>query len=118
SGSPLRKVLRSDELRLPRDVVKDLLLVPDMVARGHRVDAVAEDRVGEVAGDGEAGGRALDGDNDEVDPLALDQRGNGAARALAPGLTEDVANEKDAHARREPGSGSGRRVARRAADSR
>ena len=60
------------------------------------VDAVAEDGVGDVAGDAEAGGRVLDVGDDEVDVALLDQRGDGAARDLAPGLAEDVADEKDA----------------------
>ena len=64
------KVRRPQQLRLPRDVVEHFLLVPDVIAGRHHVDAVAEDGVGDVAGDAEAGGGVLDVGDDEVDARA------------------------------------------------
>ena len=90
------EVGRAQQLRLPRDVVEDFLLVPDVIAGGHHVDAVAEDRVGDVAGDAESGGGVLDVGDDEVDGVPLDERGEAAPGDLAPRLAEDVADEQDA----------------------
>src|SRR4051812_44666199 len=59
----------------------------------------------------------LDVRDDEVERLALDECGHGAPRDLAPGLPEDVADEQDAHARRERGCGFPCRVGRRSGAS-
>ena len=73
------------QLRLPRDVVEHFLLVPDVVAGGHHVHAVAEDRIGHVAGDAKAGGGVLDVGDDEVDAVAARPApGSPAARSRAP----------------------------------
>src|SRR5258708_21282836 len=97
AGHPGGEVRRTQQLRLARDVIEDLLLVPDVIPRRHRVDAVAEDGVGDIPGDAEAGGGVLDVGDDEVQRLLFDERGHGAARDLAPRLAEDVADEKDTH---------------------
>ena len=73
------EVRRAKQLRLPSDVVEHFLLVPDVIARRHHVDAVVEDGVGDVAGDAEAGRGVLDVGDHEVDAVALDERGDGAA---------------------------------------
>ena len=97
AGDAGGEVRGSQQSRFARDVLQDLLLVPDVIAGRHDVDAVAEDRVGDVAGHAESRGRILDVGDDEVDVALLDERGDGAPRDLTPGLAEDVANEKDVH---------------------
>ena len=95
-----REVRRAQQLRLPRDVVEDFLLVPDVIAGGHDVDAVPEDGIGNVAGDAEARGRVLDVGDHEVDVALLDERRDGPLRDLASRLAEDVSDEQDAHVSR------------------
>ena len=81
-----REVARPQQLRLARDVVEDFLLVPHMIAGGHHVDAVAEDRVGDVAGHAEAGGGVLDVGDDEVDALAPTSAGMARRAISRPGF--------------------------------
>src|SRR5262249_24945758 len=82
---------------LPRDVIGELFLFPNVVFGKHHNCALAQDRVGDVAGDAATGGRLLDVGNDEVEALALDERGNRAAGDLASRLSENVADEQNAH---------------------
>ena len=110
------EVGRAQELGLPRNVVEDFLLVPDVIARRHHVDAIAEDGVGDVAGHAKSRGGVLDVGDDEIDVALLDERGDGAPRDLASGLAEDVADEQDAHVSRPaPGCGVRGRAALRCA---
>src|SRR5207237_2483210 len=109
------RLVRPQQLRLARNVIQHFFLVPDVIAGRHRIDAVAENRFRDVAGDTEPRRRILDVGNDEVERLTLDQRGHRAARDFAPGFAEDVADEEDAHATREQGCGFPCRVAPRCA---
>jgi hypothetical protein len=95
--SPGGEVGGAKKPRLPRNVVEDLFLVPDVVARRHHVDAVAQDSVGDVSGHAEAGGGVFDVGNHQVDAVLGDQRRDRALGDLAPRLAEDVADEEDLH---------------------
>ena len=79
-------VRRPEQPRLGGDVVERFLLVPDVIARRHHVDAPFEQRVADVARDAEPGGRVLRVRNREIDVVVLDERGavpcaRGRARA-------------------------------------
>ena len=91
------EVCRAEQLRLPRNVFEDLFLVPDMIAGRHHVYAKAQDRLGDVAGDAKAGGRVLDVRNHEIQVVFLNQGRDGPLRDVATWLSEDVADEEDAH---------------------
>ena len=58
---------RPQQARLGADVVERFLLVPDVIARRHHVDAPVEELVADFAGDAEAGRGVLGVGDDEVD---------------------------------------------------
>ena len=68
-----------------------------MVARGHRVDAVAEQRISDVSGHTEPGGAVLDVRDDVVDLPLLDERRKHTAHDFAARLREDISDEEDSH---------------------
>ena len=86
---------RPQQPRLGADVVERFLLVPDVVARGHHVDAPVEQLVADLARDAEAGGGVLGVGDHEVDAVEVDDAGQAAPDQLAPGLADDVADEED-----------------------
>src|SRR5262249_2388811 len=77
------------------DVLDDLLLVPDVIARRHHVGAVVEDVAGDRRRHAEARGGILDVDDREIGLVLLlearQQRGDGTA----PGLAEHVTHAED-----------------------
>ena len=81
-GVPDGKVGRPQEQVLLRDVLDDLLPVPDVVAGGHHVHALLEDGARDLRRDAEAGGGVLDVDDREVDVVLLAQPGQ--ERLAAP----------------------------------
>ena len=92
-----REVRGPQEPRLARQILQHLFLVPDVVARRHDVDAIAEDRIRHVAGDAETRRRVLDVGDDEIESALLDERRNRAPGDLAAGFSKDVADEQDLH---------------------
>ena len=89
-----RVVGRPQQPRLGADVVERFLLVPDVVARGHHVDAAVEQLVADLARDAEAGGRVLGVGDDEVDRVAVDEGRQPVLDQVAPGPADDVADEE------------------------
>ena len=87
-------VRRPQQPRLGADVVERFLLVPDMVARRHHVDAPLEQLIANLARDAEAGGRVLGVRDDEIDPVEVDDARQPVPDELAPGLADDVADEQ------------------------
>ena len=77
---------RPQQPRLGADVVERFLLVPDVIARRHHVDAPVEQLVADLARDAEAGGRVLGVGDDEIDAVVVDERRAArAGRARGPG---------------------------------
>ena len=75
---------RPQQPRLGADVVERFLLVPDVIAGRHHVDAPVEQLVADLARDAEAGGGVLGVGDDEVDAVVVDDAGAGrAGRARA-----------------------------------
>src|SRR5687767_6922063 len=89
-----------DQPRLGREVRIDLLLVPHVIAGGHRGNAVAGEIFGEIRRDAEARGGILDVGDDEVGLMMRDETGQPAANQLAAGTPADVANEQQLHGTR------------------
>ena len=58
---------RAQQARLGADVIERFLLVPDVIARRHHVDAPVEQLIADLARDAEAGRRVLGVGDDEVD---------------------------------------------------
>ena len=92
------QVERADEARLAGNIADQLLLVPDVVARGQHVDPGVEERLADLDRDAETGGGvlAVDDERIELQPLAqfgraLDQ--DGTARS-----PDDIADVEQAHA--------------------
>ena len=69
---------RPQQPRLGADVVERFFLVPDVIARGHDVDAQVEELVADLPRDAEAGGRVLAVGDDEID------RRGGSTRPASP----------------------------------
>ena len=92
-----REVRGPQKPRLAGQILQHLFLVPDVVARRHHVDAIAEDCIRHVAGDAETRRRVLDVGDDEIESALLDERRNRAPGNLAAGLSKDVADEQDLH---------------------
>src|SRR5205823_8465019 len=76
--------------RLRADVVERLLLVPDVIARRHHVDAPFENLVADLARDAEAGRRVLDIRDDDVDCVVFRYRRQAAPHQLAAGPPENI----------------------------
>src|SRR5206468_6701251 len=98
AGRPPRIVERPEETRLPGKVVENLLLVPDMVARGHAVDAAGEDLLAQIRRDAESVRGVLDVRHHEVDPPVPDHAGKLGREDLTSGAAVDVADQGDAQA--------------------
>ena len=92
-----RVVGRPQETRLGSDVVERLLLVPDVIARGHHVDAEVEDLLANLARDTETAGRVLRVGNDEVDLMALDEAGQALTQQITSRFADDIADEEQPH---------------------
>ena len=90
-------VQRAQELGDEVDDAEDLLLVPDVVARGEAVDARVEDLVADLLGDAEAAGRVLDVGDAVVDVVLLEDGGQGLLEDGAPGVAHDVPDQQDVH---------------------
>ena len=70
---------RPQQPRLGADVVERFLLVPDVIARRHHVDAPVEQLIADLARDAEAGGGVLGVGDDEIDAVVVDERRPGRA---------------------------------------
>ena len=79
------------------DVVERFLLVPDVIAGRHHVDAPVEQLVADLARDAEAGRRIFGVGDDEVDGVVVDEGAEALPDELAAGAPDDVADEEDAH---------------------
>src|SRR5439155_2014883 len=85
------------QARLGADVVERLLLVPDVVARGHHADAPVEELIADLARDAEARRRVLHVGDHQIDGVVLDEGAEPTPDELASRPADDVANEEDAH---------------------
>ena len=92
---------RPEQPRLDADVVDRFLLVPDVVARRHHVDAAVEQLLADLARDAESGRRIL-GIRDHADRSAwcATIAANAAPHEFASGPADDVADEEEARSRR------------------
>ena len=83
---------------LDADVADRFLLVPDVIAGRHHVDAVREQVVADLARDAEAAGGVLGVDDHEVDAVPAHNRVEPGAHQIAPGAPDDIADKQDVHA--------------------
>ena len=98
AGRAGRVVGRPQQPRLGADVVERFLLVPDVIARRHHVDAPVEQLVADLAGDAEAGRGVLGVGDDEIDAVVVDERRRApAARARGPGRPTMSPMKSNAH---------------------
>src|SRR6185503_12292599 len=91
---PGRVVRGPEETRLGADVIERFLLVPDVIARGHHLDAPVEQLVPDLAGDPEPRRGVLRVGDDEIDAVVLDEAGEPLPHELAAGTADDVADEQ------------------------
>jgi hypothetical protein len=89
---------RAEQSWLGADVLDHFLLGPDVIARGHHVDARFEKRVADVLRDAETGGRVLRIGDDEIGIQPIDEPPQSLADDFAARLSDDVADEEDLHA--------------------
>ncbi len=94
-GRARGEVGRAEKEVLLSDVLDDLLLVPDVIARGHHVHAVLEEGPRDERGDAEARRRVLHVDDGQVGLVLLAQAREERVHGLAPRLAEDVADTDD-----------------------
>src|SRR6266478_4864189 len=81
-----------------RDVLARFLFVPDVIAGRHHVDAPFEQRLADVTRDTEPIGRVFRVRDDEVDAVMLDETTESPVYEVAPGASDNVADEQDVHA--------------------
>ena len=93
-------VERAEELGNEVDDAQDLLLVPDVVARGEAVDPHVEDLVADVLRDPEAARRVLDVGHAVVDVVLLDDGWQGLLEDGTPGAPHHVPDQEDVHPNR------------------
>jgi hypothetical protein len=87
-------VRRAKQARLAREIVVDLALVPDVVAAGEDVDAVAEDLVGKCGGDAESAGRVFGVRDSQMDIFSSDDFFEVPGDQAPADGAEDVAYKK------------------------
>ena len=96
AGRSGRVVRRPEETRLCADVIERFLLVPDVIARGHHLDAPVEQLIADLPGDPEPRRGVLRVGDDEIDAVVLDKAGEPLPHELAARTTDDVADEQQA----------------------
>ena len=79
------------------DVLDDLLAVPDVVPRGHHVDAAVQEAAGQGRRHPEPGCRVLDVDDHEVSVELRPEAGQDGEQRAPPGLAEHVADADHRH---------------------
>ena len=98
AGRPGRVVRRPQQPRLGADVIERFLLVPDVIARRHHLDAPVEQLIADLAGDAEPRRGVLRVGDDEIDAVVLDEAGEPLPHELAARTADDVADEQQARA--------------------
>ena len=88
-----------EQARIAIDVVDDVALGPDMVARGDDVDSDLVEFLADTLGDAETMGGVLAVDDDEVEAQAFPQVGNVVQDRLAAGFADHVAAKQYLHGR-------------------
>ena len=89
-----RVVRRPQQSRLPRQVVVDVALVPDVIAGSHHIDPVAEKFVGNGGRDTKACRRVLAVRDYDVDRLGSADIRNVVCDNSASGVSENVADKE------------------------
>src|SRR3954453_9425183 len=97
AGRAGREIRRGHEPRLALDEDERLALVPGMVVERHGVGPGHQDLVADRLGDAEAAGGVLAVDHDAIEPPALAQRRQPRRDGAAPGPSDDIAEEEEAH---------------------
>ena len=94
-GASRGKVGRANGPVGPLEDLEDLVLAVDVVAHGHDVDAGLDQLLEAAEGQPRAAGGVLGVADDQADPPARDQPGQGLADDLPAGRADDVADEQD-----------------------
>jgi hypothetical protein len=98
AGHTGRVIGRPEQAWLRADVVDGFLLRPDVIARGHDIDAPAEDLVADFTRDPGTGRGVLRVGDHQVDLMMIDESSHAAAHEIASRFSDNVADEEDAHA--------------------
>ncbi len=94
------KIARAQHAVFIIDEGQNLALVGPVVAGGDAIDAQREEIVGDGAREAEATRRVLAVDDDEIELEAIDQARKFRRHHVAARLSDDVADEKNAHGMR------------------
>ena len=86
----------------------DLALVPDVVARGHAVDAHGEELVADLPRHPEAAGGVLHVRDAVADVVQGEEGGQGLLHDAAPGAAHHVADDEDLQSRPTPSASATR----------
>ena len=95
---------RAKQLGRALDEDQRLLLVPGMIAAGHRVGAGVEELLVDRLGDAEAAGGILAIHRDEIEPPVAHQPGQTLEQDGAAAAAHDVADEEECACVTSPGS--------------
>ncbi len=82
------------QARLAGEIIVDLALIPDVIAAGEHVQAVAEQLIGELRRDAEAAGGVFGVGDGQIDFFGGDDVAQMAGNHAAPGGGENIANKK------------------------
>ncbi len=96
------KIDRTQQLRRALNEDQRLLLVPGMIAAGHRVGAGIDELLVDRLGDAEAAGRVFTVDGDEVELPVPHQPRQPLQHCRTPAAADHVADEEKPHASRRP----------------
>ena len=96
-GRVRRIVGRAHQPRLLLDVIDDFVLIKNVIAGGHHVDALREQMIGQRRGDRKAAGDVLGIHDREIDGVLLFQILQTVEHSRAARLAHDIANHQNLH---------------------
>jgi hypothetical protein len=95
AGQLLGVVRRPQEPLLPREIIVNLTLVPDMVAAGEDLDSVTEQLLSQLRRDPESARRIFAIGDGEVDLFRRDNLFQMPRDKIPPGRSKNVTNKKE-----------------------
>ena len=97
AGGIRRIVCGANETRLFADVIDRFLLVEDVIAGGHDVDAVGKQLLAKCRRDGEAAGEVFGIHDREIDVVLFAQILNTLEHRHTPGLRDHISDHQHFH---------------------
>ena len=99
AGCALCHVQRPQQARLLFDVIDDLALVPDMVARGQHIDPRGKQIIADLRRHAETAGRVLAIDHQKIQLQFSPQRGSGFDHRVTRRAPDNVTQKQNPHYR-------------------